>query len=125
MAVSVDALAERVRRRFPIFERLAYINSCSQGALSDAVRDAYARYLSDWDQHGAPWEYWVAQLDAARTSVAGLLNANPDEIDHDLGLGGRRRTVPRRSRSRDACALPACCRRPAPPPCSACGSPAG
>jgi selenocysteine lyase/cysteine desulfurase len=80
LAVDVDALAERVRTRFPIFERLTYINSCSQGALSDAVRDAYARYLSDWDEHGAPWEYWVAQLDAARTSVAGLLNADEDEV---------------------------------------------
>src|ERR671935_1962471 len=80
LAVSVDALAQRVRPRFPIFERLTYINSCSQGALSDAVREAYTRYLSDWDEHGAPWEYWVAQLDAARTSVAGLLNADSDEI---------------------------------------------
>src|SRR5919201_2578074 len=80
LAVSVDALAEKVRPRFPIFERLTYINSCSQGALSDAVRDAYARYLADWDEHGAPWEYWVAQLGAARTSVAGLLNAEEDEI---------------------------------------------
>jgi selenocysteine lyase/cysteine desulfurase len=80
LAVSADALAERARPRFPIFERLTYINSCSQGALSDAVRDAYARYLSDWDEHGAPWEYWVAQLDAARKSVAGLLNASEDEI---------------------------------------------
>jgi selenocysteine lyase/cysteine desulfurase len=80
LAVSTDALAEQVRPRFPIFERLTYINSCSQGALSDAVRDAYGRYLSDWDEHGAPWEYWVAQLDAARTSVAALLNAARDEI---------------------------------------------
>ena len=80
MAVSVDALGERVRHRFPIFERLTYVNSCSQGALSDAVRTAYARYLSDWDEHGAPWEYWVGQLDAARTRVAGLLNADEDEI---------------------------------------------
>jgi selenocysteine lyase/cysteine desulfurase len=80
LAVSVDALADRVRHRFPIFERLTYVNSCSQGALSDAVRDAYARYLSDWDEHGAPWEYWVAQLDAAKTSVGDLLNADSDEI---------------------------------------------
>jgi len=80
LAVSVDTLADRVRPRFPIFERLTYINSCSQGALSDAVRDAYTRYLSDWDEHGAPWEYWVSQLDAARTSVAGLLGADEDEV---------------------------------------------
>jgi selenocysteine lyase/cysteine desulfurase len=78
--ISVDALAERVRARFPIFERLTYLNSCSQGALSDDVRDAYSRYLSDWDEHGAPWEYWVAQVVAARACVAGLLNADQDEI---------------------------------------------
>jgi selenocysteine lyase/cysteine desulfurase len=45
-----------VRARFPIFERLVYINSCSQGALSDAVRRSYEDYLRDWDEHGAPWE---------------------------------------------------------------------
>jgi len=76
----VDALPGRVRHRFPIFDRLVYINSCSQGALSDAVRDAYARYLSDWDEHGAPWEYWVDQLEAARRSVSGLINAAEDEV---------------------------------------------
>jgi selenocysteine lyase/cysteine desulfurase len=80
LAASVDALPARVRHRFPIFERLVYINSCSQGALSDAVREAYARYLSDWDAQGAPWEYWLAQLAGARASVAGLVNADEDEI---------------------------------------------
>jgi selenocysteine lyase/cysteine desulfurase len=80
LAVSVDSLPARIRHRFPIFDRLVYINSCSQGALSDAVRDAYARYLADWDEHGAPWEYWVEQLEAARRSVAGLINAVEDEV---------------------------------------------
>ena len=80
MAVSVDALPARIRHRFPIFDRLVYINSCSQGALSDAVREAYARYLADWDEHGAPWEYWVEQLEAARRCVAGLINASEDEV---------------------------------------------
>jgi selenocysteine lyase/cysteine desulfurase len=80
LAVSVDALPARIRHRFPIFDRLVYMNSCSQGALSDAVREAYARYLDDWDEHGAPWEYWVEQLDAARRSVAGLVNAAEDEV---------------------------------------------
>jgi selenocysteine lyase/cysteine desulfurase len=80
LAVSVDALPARIRHRFPIFDRLVYINSCSQGALSDAVRDAYSRYLADWDEHGAPWEYWVDQLEAARRSVSGLINASEDEV---------------------------------------------
>lgn len=80
MAVSLDALPARIRHRFPIFERRVYINSCSQGALSDAVRKAYERYLSDWDEHGAPWEYWVEQLEATRASVARLVNADEDEV---------------------------------------------
>ncbi len=70
----------RIRHRFPIFERRVHINSCSQGALSDSVRGAYERYLADWDEHGAPWEYWVEQLEEARRSIAGLLNADEDEV---------------------------------------------
>jgi hypothetical protein len=66
--------------RFPIFERRVYINSCSQGALSDAVRESYEQYLADWDERGAPWEYWVERQEAARASVRGLVNAEPDEI---------------------------------------------
>jgi selenocysteine lyase/cysteine desulfurase len=73
-------LAARVRGRFPIFERLVYVNSCSQGALSDAVRRAYDDYLRDWDERGAPWEYWVEKAEQARTSFAGLVGADPDEI---------------------------------------------
>ena len=73
-------LPDRIRHRFPIFERLVYVNSCSQGALSDAVRDSYAAYLRDWEEQGAPWEYWVEREGAARAAFAGLVNADPDEI---------------------------------------------
>jgi selenocysteine lyase/cysteine desulfurase len=73
-------LPDRIRHRFPIFERLVYINSCSQGALSDAVRDSYEQYLRDWEEKGAPWEYWVEREEAARAAFAGLVNADPDEI---------------------------------------------
>jgi selenocysteine lyase/cysteine desulfurase len=78
--VAALGLPDRVRHRFPIFERLVYVNSCSQGALSDSVREAYEAYLSDWDEHGAPWEYWVERTEAARAAFAGLVNAEPDEI---------------------------------------------
>ena len=69
-----------VRARFPIFERLTYINSCSQGALSDAVRRSYEDYLRDWDEKGAPWDYWVERTETARAAFAELINAEPDEI---------------------------------------------
>jgi selenocysteine lyase/cysteine desulfurase len=77
---SAGPLPDRIRHRFPIFERLVYLNSCSQGALSDAVRDSYADYLRDWEEKGAPWEYWVERSEAARASFAGLINAEPDEV---------------------------------------------
>ena len=80
MAVEAATVAERCRHRFQIFERQVYINSCSQGALSDAVRAAYEQYLEDWDDKGAPWEYWVERQEAARAAFAGLLNAGSDEI---------------------------------------------
>ncbi len=73
-------LPGRIRDRFPIFERLVYVNSCSQGALSDAVRQSYHDYLRDWDERGAPWDYWVEKTEQARTSFAGLVNAEPGEV---------------------------------------------
>jgi selenocysteine lyase/cysteine desulfurase len=80
LAVETASLPARCRHRFPIFERRVYINSCAQGALSDAVRDAYEQYLRDWDEFGAPWEYWVERGEAARASFADLINAAPDEV---------------------------------------------
>jgi selenocysteine lyase/cysteine desulfurase len=79
-APPAGALPGRVRHRFPILERLTYVNSCSQGALSDAVRAAYEDYLRDWDEQGAPWEYWVGRAEAARAAFAGLVGADPDEV---------------------------------------------
>jgi selenocysteine lyase/cysteine desulfurase len=80
LAVDVGTLPARIRHRFPVFEQRVYINSCSQGALSDSVRAAYDHYLADWDEHGAPWEYWVEQLEAVRGSISRLVNADEDEI---------------------------------------------
>jgi selenocysteine lyase/cysteine desulfurase len=73
-------LPDRIRHRFPIFEQRVYLNSCSQGALSDDVRGAYREYLDDWDEKGAPWEYWVERQEAARASFAHLIDAAPDEV---------------------------------------------
>ena len=69
-----------LRERFPILSRLTYLNTCSQGALSTDVREAYAEYLRDWDALGSPWELWVEKADAARAAFASLINANRDEV---------------------------------------------
>jgi selenocysteine lyase/cysteine desulfurase len=57
-----------------------YVNSCSQGALSDAVRAAYEDYLDGWDERGAPWDHWVERTEAARAAFAGLVAAQPDDV---------------------------------------------
>ena len=68
------------RDRFPIFKTKTYLNSCSQGALSADVQQAYAAYLKDWDEKGSPWELWVEKSEAARGAFAGLVNADPNEV---------------------------------------------
>ena len=73
-------LPDSIRDRFPLLKRAVYTNSCSQGALSNEVRAAYQRYLSDWDEKGAPWDLWVELAEGARSRFARLLNASPDEI---------------------------------------------
>jgi selenocysteine lyase/cysteine desulfurase len=77
MALATETTADRCRNRFSIFERLVYVNSCSQGALSDHVRAAYDRYFDDWETHGSPWDIWGGLVEEARHAFAGLVNADP------------------------------------------------
>jgi selenocysteine lyase/cysteine desulfurase len=69
-----------IRPRFPVFEQKVYVNSCSQGALSDAVRTAYEEYLDGWDENGAEWEHWVERSEAIRGRFAELLAVEADEV---------------------------------------------
>jgi len=73
-------LPDSIRDRFPLLNEAVYTNSCSQGALSVDVRAAYQRYLTDWDEKGAPWDLWVELAESARHRFARLLNASTDEI---------------------------------------------
>lgn len=68
------------RRHFPIFEKKTYLSSCSQGALSTEVRDAFAAYLSSWDEEGNPWDEWVDEMERLRGRFAKLINASPHEV---------------------------------------------
>ena len=73
-------LARMFREKFPIFETKYFINSCSKGALSIEVQQAYQQYLQDWAEQGSPWELWVTQHEEFRGQVAKLLHADADEI---------------------------------------------
>lgn len=71
---------ESVRSRFPIFRNKIYLNSCSQGALSDAVEGSILAHLRSWHEHGSPWDCWVAEYELARTAFARFIGASPDEV---------------------------------------------
>ena len=75
-----DKQIQNIRSRFSIFRRKIYLNSCSQGPLSDAVQAGLENFISSWHEQGSPWELWVNRYEEARTAFAQLINANPDEV---------------------------------------------
>jgi selenocysteine lyase/cysteine desulfurase len=75
-----DSQILEIRSRFRIFQRKIYLNSCSQGALSDAVEAGLEDYIASWHEQGSPWETWVDHYEAARAAFARFINASPEEV---------------------------------------------
>ncbi len=71
---------QSARSRFPVFKKKIYLNSCSQGALSDAVEASLQEHIRSWHEQGSAWEAWVEQYEAARTAFARFIGAEPDEV---------------------------------------------
>ena len=68
------------RKRFPILGERIYLNSCSQGALSDEVEAAMLEFLQSWHAQGSPWDLWVEHYEAGRRRFAELIGAKPSEV---------------------------------------------
>jgi selenocysteine lyase/cysteine desulfurase len=75
-----DTQVREVRSRFSIFKHKIYLNSCSQGPLSNAVQAGLEDFIASWHEQGSPWETWVNRYEAARTAFAQFINAGPDEV---------------------------------------------
>ncbi len=75
-----DSQIKEVRSRFRIFDRKVYLNTCSQGPLSEAVEAGFEDYLASWHEQGSPWERWIEHYEAARAGFAQFINASPDEV---------------------------------------------
>jgi selenocysteine lyase/cysteine desulfurase len=75
-----DQQIQGIRSRFRIFDRKIYLNTCSQGALSDAVQSGLEDYIASWHEQGSPWETWVNRYEQARTAFGQFINASPDEV---------------------------------------------
>jgi cysteine desulfurase/selenocysteine lyase len=72
---------DEIRQRFPVTERVAYLNSAAAGPVSRASQAAAAGYyekmMRDGDVH---WNRWLADREVIRTKIAALINAEPEEI---------------------------------------------
>lgn len=75
-----EGQVREVRSQFKIFERKIYLNTCSQGPLSDAVRAGLEDYIASWHEQGSPWELWVERYEAARNTFAQFIHAAPEEV---------------------------------------------
>jgi len=75
-----DNQVREVRSRFKIFRSRIYLNTCSQGALSDAVESGFTDFIASWHEQGSPWETWVERYEAARIAFARFIHASPDEV---------------------------------------------
>jgi selenocysteine lyase/cysteine desulfurase len=75
-----DTQIRQIRSRFNIFKHKIYLNSCSQGPLSDVVQAGLEDFVASWHEQGSPWELWVNRYEAARSAFAKFINASPDEV---------------------------------------------
>lgn len=75
-----DGQVRAIRSRFPIFRQKIYLNSCSQGALSDSVDAALRQYTATWHEGGSPWDLWVEKYEAVRAQFARLIGAEASEV---------------------------------------------
>jgi selenocysteine lyase/cysteine desulfurase len=71
---------EDFRKRFPVLAEKIYLNSCSQGALSQDVEESMLEYMRSWHKEGSPWETWVNQYESGRRHFAQLIGAEPEEV---------------------------------------------
>jgi selenocysteine lyase/cysteine desulfurase len=68
------------RAHFPLLSRRVYLNSCSQGALSREVEDAFGAFLASWHDRGSPWDLWVGKVEELRAAFARSIGADVDEV---------------------------------------------
>jgi selenocysteine lyase/cysteine desulfurase len=75
-----DPEVTAIRSRFRVFKKKIYLNSCSQGALCDAVEMSQQEHIESWHDSGSPWDVWVEKYEAARTAFARFIGAESDEV---------------------------------------------
>jgi len=73
-------IASKYRHLFPVFEKVTYLNSCSQGALAIPVRDALNDYFDGMYERGSLWDQWVMKQHELRQLVAKAFSTAPTNV---------------------------------------------
>ena len=73
-------LPQEFRKEFSVFQNLHYLNSCSQGALANSVKESLTDYLETMELHGSSWNEWAGFQEKARTAVATFLAVPRHEV---------------------------------------------
>ncbi len=72
---------QRIRQDFPVTQQLAYLNSAGAGPVSRASLDAAMEFYQETLETGdRRWFDWLERRERARSAIAKLINAEPDEI---------------------------------------------
>lgn len=80
-SVSNVAIWERYADRFPVRERLIYLNHAAVAPLSRPAADAMKNLADDCLQFGSlHYDQWLAAYDGVRSAAARLIGSKPTEI---------------------------------------------
>lgn len=71
---------EKFREQFPVFNSVTYLASCTQGALANQVAAAVKEDFCLMYSEGVSWQNRGLKAEEARRAIAGLINADVDEI---------------------------------------------
>src|SRR5258705_7102648 len=72
---------KEIRKLFPITERYAYLNHAAVSAPPLPVVEAVQSQLRDVQQNGVVnYKNWIATKDRARSGIAEMLNARPEQV---------------------------------------------
>ena len=67
MAVNTSTdLAALHRSDFKVFDHVTYMNTCSQGALADSVKQSFDTYLKTLELRGSAWADWAGHQETVR-----------------------------------------------------------
>jgi selenocysteine lyase/cysteine desulfurase len=73
-------LAALHRSDFKVFDHVTYMNTCSQGALADSVKQSFDTYLKTLELKGSAWADWAGHQETVRNLLGKFFNVPANQI---------------------------------------------